>query len=169
MEIKIINYKKEYQVINNSEIVLETRKPKWYSSEVNFLHNDKNYKIKKIKFWSMSHTIFELERPIGEIDLSYMKGGVIKLKNNNTTYKEYTLKKEKVGKWYTSKRRYIFKKKDLSQVLTIHYDIKNRWNSPEDISVSFNDKLAADFVLLVCSLFLMRQQLSNENSVSTQM
>ena len=95
MEIKIINYKKEYQVINNSEIVLETRKPKWYSSEVNFLHNDKNYKIKKIKFWSMSHTIFELERPIGEIDLSYMKGGVIKLKNNNTTYKEYTLKKEK--------------------------------------------------------------------------
>jgi hypothetical protein len=59
----------------------------------------------------MSHTIFELERPIGEIDLSYMKGGVIKLKNNNTTYKEYTLKKEKVGKWYTSKRRYILKKK----------------------------------------------------------
>ena len=82
-----MNYKKEYQVINNSEIVLETRKPKWYSSEVNFLHNDKNYKIKKIKFWSMSHTIFELERPIGEIDLSYMKGGVIKLKNNNIAMK----------------------------------------------------------------------------------
>ena len=67
------------------------------------------------------------------------------------------------------KKKIYFKKKDLSPVLTIHYDIKNRWNLPEDISISFNDKLAADFVLLVCSLFLMRQQLSNENSVSTQM
>ena len=169
MEIKIINYKKEYQVINHSEIVLEARKPKWYSSEVNFQHNDKNYEIKKIKFWSMSYTIFELERPIGEIDLSYMKGGVIRLKNKNATYNEYTLKKEKVGKWYTSETRYVLKKKDLSPVLTIHYDIKNRWSSPEDISISFNDKLATDFVLLVCSLFLMRQQLSSENSVNTSM
>ena len=169
MEIKIINYKKEYQVINNSEVVLETRKPKWYSSEVNFQNNDKNYEIKKIKFWSISHTIFELERPIGEINLSYIKGGVIRLKNKNATYNEYTLKKEKVGKWYTSEKRYVLKKKDLSPVLTIHYDIKNRWSSPEDISISFNDKLATVFVLLVCSLFLMRQQLSSENSVNTSM
>ena len=169
MEIKIINYKKEYQVINHSEIVLEVRKPKWYSSEVNFQHNDKNYEIKKIKFWSMSYTIFELERPIGEIDLSYMKGGVIRLKNKNATYNEYTLKKEKVGKWYTSERRYVLKKKDLSSVLIIHYGIKNRWSFSENISVSFNDKLATDFVLLVCSLFLMRQQLSSENNVSTSM
>jgi hypothetical protein len=169
MEIKIINYKKEYQVINNSEIVLEARKPKWYSSEVNFQHNDKNYEIKKIKFWSMSYTIFELERPIGEIDLSYMKGGVIRLKNKNATYNEYTLKKEKVGKWYTSERRYVLKKKDLSSVLIIHYGIKNRWSLPENISASFNDKLATDFVLLVCSLFLMRQQLSSENNVSIAM
>jgi hypothetical protein len=169
MEIKIINYKKEYQVINHSEIVLEARKPKWYSSEVNFQHNDKNYEIIKIKFWSMSYTIFELERPIGEIDLSYMKGGVIRLKNKNATYNEYTLKKEKVGKWYTSERRYVLKKKDLSSVLIIHYGIKNRWSLPENISVSFNDKLATDFVLLVCSLFLMRQQLNSENNVSTAM
>jgi hypothetical protein len=98
-----------------------------------------------------------------------MKGGVIRLKNKNATYNEYTLKKEKVGKWYTSERRYVLKKKDLSSVLIIHYGIKNRWSLPENISVSFNDKLATDFVLLVCSLFLMRQQLSSENNVSTSM
>ena len=165
MEIKIINYKKEYQVINHSEIVLEARKPKWYSSEVNFQHNDKNYEIKKIKFWSMSYTIFELERPIGEIDLSYMKGGVIRLKNKNATYNEYTLKKEKAGKWYTSERRYVLKKKDLSSVLIIHYGIKNRWSLPENISVSFNDKLATDFVLLVCSLSLIDMITGGDTSV----
>ena len=155
MKIKIINYKKEYQVINNSEVVLETRKPKWYSSEVNFQNNDKNYEIKKIKFWSISHTIFELERPIGEINLSYIKGGVIRLKNKNATYNEYTLKKEKVGKWYTSERRYVLKKKDLNPVLTIHYDVKGRLIPTEDISVSFNDVDSTDFVLLVCSLSLI--------------
>ena len=101
MKVKIINYRKEYQIINDSEVVLETRKPKWYSSEINFHHKDKLYEIKKSSFWSLSSTIFEINLPIGKIFWT-MKGGVIRLKNKNDTYNEYTLKKEKVGKWYTS-------------------------------------------------------------------
>ena len=79
-------------------------------------------------------------------------------------FSEYTLKKENVGKWYTSERRYVLNKKDLSPVLTIHYDVN--WLAVEDISVSFNDEPSPDFVLLVCCLFLMRQQLSDENSAN---
>ena len=94
-----------------------------------------------------------------------MKGGVIRLKNKNETYNEYTLKKEKVGKWYSSEKIYVLYNNDLSTVLTIHYD-SNSWSGVEDISVSFNNVPSPDFVLLVCSLFLMRQQISSENSVS---
>ena len=164
MTVKIINYKKKYQIINNSEVILETRKPKWYSSEINFNYNDKQYEIKKSGFWSVSYTIFEIERPIGKIDFSFLKGGVIRLKNKNDTYNEYTLKKEKVGQWYSSEKLYVLYNNDLSTVLTIHYD-SSSWSGVEDISVSFNNVPSPDFVLLVCSLFLMRQQLSSENSV----
>ena len=167
MKVKIINYNKEYQIINDSKVILETRKPKWYSSEINFYYNNKHYEIKKSGFWSSSRTILELERPIGKIDWSSMKGGVIRLKNKNATYNEYTLKKENVGKWYTSERRYVLNKKDLSPVLTIHYDVN--WLAVEDICVSFNDAPSPDFVLLACCLFLMRQQLSSENDTSALM
>tara|TARA_B110000444_G_scaffold249160_1_gene273934 strand:- start:978 stop:1241 length:264 start_codon:yes stop_codon:yes gene_type:complete len=74
------NYKNEFQIINHSEVVLETRKPKWYSSEINFYYNNKHYEIKKSGFWSSSRTVLELERPIGKLDWSSMKVGVIRLK-----------------------------------------------------------------------------------------
>jgi len=164
MKVKIINYKNEFQIINHSEVVLETRKPAWYSSDINFHYNNKHYEIKKSGFWSSSRTVLELERPIGKIAWNSMKGGVIRLKNKNATYTEYTLKKENVGKWYTSEGMYVLNKKDLSPVLTIHYDVN--WLAAEDISVSFHDVPSPDFVLLVCSLFLMRQQLSVENSAT---
>ena len=154
MKVKIINYKKEYQIINHSEVVLETRKPKWYSSEINFHYNDKHYEIKKSSIWSISRTIFELKQPIGKIFWT-IKGGVIRLKNKNATYIDYTLKKEKLGKWYSSERRYVLNKKDLNPVLTIHYDVKGRLIPTEDISVSFNDVDSTDFVLLACSLSLI--------------
>ena len=95
----------------------------------------------------------------GKIDCFSMKGPVIRLKSKNATYNEYTLKKENVGKWYTPERRYVLNKKDLSTVLTIHYDVKLDWRSTENISASFNDESSTDYVLLVCALFLMRQQL----------
>ena len=154
MKVKIINYRKEYQIINDSEVVLETRKPKWYSSQINFHYKDKLYEIKKSSFWSFSSTIFENNLPIGKIFWT-MKGGVIRLKNKDATYNEYTLKTEKLGKWYSSERRYVLNKKDLNPVLTIHYDVKGRLIPTEDINVSFNDVDSTDFVLLVCSLSLI--------------
>jgi len=164
MKVKIINYRKEYQIINDSEVVLETRKPKWYSSEISFHYKDKLYEIKKSSFWSLSSTIFEINLPIGKIFWT-MKGGVIRLKNKNATYNEYTLKKENLGKWYSSERRYVLNKKDLNPVLTIHYDVKGRIIPSEDINVSFNDVDSTDFVLLVCSLSLIDIITGSDTSV----
>ena len=94
-----------------------------------------------------------------------MKGGVIRLENKNATYNEYTLKKENLGKWYSSEMRYVLNNKDLNQVLTIHYDVKGRLIHTEDISVSFNDIDSTDFVLLVCSLCLIDIITVSDNSV----
>ena len=164
MKVKIINYRKEYQIINDLEVVLETRKTIWYSSEINFHYKDKLYEIKKSSFWSLSSTIFEINLPIGKIFWT-MKGGVIRLKNKNATYNEYTLKKENLGKWYSSERRYVLNKKDLNPVLTIHYDVKGRIIPSEDINVSFNDVDSTDFVLLVCSLSLIDIITGSDTSV----
>lgn len=154
MKVKIINYKGEYQIIKHSQVVLETRKPKWHSSEINFYYNDKHYEIKKSSIWSISRTIFELKQPIGKIFWT-IKGGVIRLKYKNATYNDYTLKKEKLGKWYSSERRYVLNNKDLNPVLTIHNKVNGRLIPTEDISVSFNDVDSTDFVLLACSLSLI--------------
>ena len=167
MKVKIINYKKQFQIINRSEVVVKTIKPKWYSSEIKFYCNEKSYEIKKSSFWSSSYTIFELEQPIGQIDWSFMRGSVLRLKNNAAVSNEYTLKKENLGKWYTSERCYVLNKKCFTPVLTIHYDVKLDWRSTENISASFNDTSSTDYVLLVCALFLMRQQLSVEKSATS--
>jgi len=162
MKIKRINYKwfgfeisdfkKEYQIINDSEVILETRKPKWYSSEINFQYNNKLYEIKKSSFWSLSYNIFELKRPIGKIDFI---DGFIRLKNKNAKYNDYTLKRDKTGKWFSSEKRYILNKKDLNSVLTIYYQKNYNYKGPtQNINVFFNDVNSTDSVLLVvCSLF----------------
>ena len=108
----------------------------------------------------------EFEQAIGQIDWSFMKGSILRL-NNNAVSNEYTLKKENKGKWYTSERCYVLNKKCLTPVLTIHYDVKLDWRSTENISASFNDASSTDYVLLVCALFLMRQQLSVEKSATS--
>lgn len=166
MEVKTLNCKKEFQIINRSEVVVKTIKPKWYSSEIKFYCNEKSYAIKKSSFWSSSYTIFEFEQAIGQIDWSFMKGSILRL-NNNAVSNEFKLKKENIGKWYTSERRYVLNKKCLTPVLTIHYDVKLDWRSTENISASFNDESSTDYVLLVSALFLMRQQLNVEKSATS--
>ena len=162
MKIKRKNYKwfgdrrKEYHIINDSEVILETRKPKWYSSEINFQYNNKLYEIKKSSFWSFSYNIFEFKRPIGKID--FLGGCLIRLKSKNAKYNDYTLKEESTGKWFSSEKRYVLNKKDLNSVLTIWNKYQSFWTkyqSYQNINVSFNDVNSTDYVLLVCTLFAM--------------
>ena len=186
MKIKRKNYKwfgdrrKEYHIINDSEVILETRKPKWYSSEINFQYNNKLYEIKKSSFWSLSYNIFELKRPIGKIDFI---DGFIRLKNKNAKYIDFYCHREKTGKWFSSEKRYVLNKKDLNlvkrektgkwfssvkryflnkkdwnSVLTIYYDYKG---PTQNINVSFNDVNSTDYVLLVCLLFKIDNDYDN--------
>jgi len=158
MKIEIAKNNKEFKILDNDKIILKGRKPKWYSPEIQFFYNSKTYELKKKNFWATSFIILESGQPIGDINWSFKTGSKIILKD-----KQYWLKTEKVGKWYASDRQYILRKNGKTPVLTIHYALK-KWK--ESLEAEFIDKDHANYVLLACALFVMKQQQSAQNSAA---
>ncbi len=159
MKIEIAKNNKEFKIFDHDKIVIKGHKPKWYSPEIQFFYNSKTYELKKKNFWATSFSILESGQRIGDINWSFKTGSKIILKNNN----EYWLKTEKAGKWYASDRQYILCENGKTPVLTIHYALK-KWK--ESLEAEFKDKDHANYVLLVCALFVMRQQQSAQNSAA---
>lgn len=155
------NYKK-FQIIDGDEVLIKGIRPKWYSSEIRFFHNNKTYEIKKKKFWSTSYVVIESGRQIGDICWSFKSGFKITYKHRSS-HLQYWLKKEKVGKWYGSERDYTLCENGETPVLTIHYTLK-KWK--EHIEVEFKDSDNTDYVLLICALFSMKQQQLSENAAA---
>ena len=158
MKIEIAKNNKEFKILDHDKIILKGRKPKWYSPEIQFFYNSKTYELKKKGFWATSFIILESGHPIGDINWNFKTGSKIILKD-----KQYWLKTEKEGKWYASDRQYILYENGKTPVLTIHYALK-KWK--ESLEAEFKDKDHTDCVLLVCALFLMRQQQSAQNSAA---
>ena len=156
------NYKK-FQIIDGDKVLVKGIRPKWYSSEIRFFHNNKTYEIKKKRFWSTSFILLESGRQIGNINWNFKSGFKIVLKHSPSNL-QYWLKKEKAGKWYESDRDYILCENGETPVLTIHYTLK-KWK--EHIEVEFEDKDNADYVLLICALFSMKQQQLSENAAAS--
>jgi hypothetical protein len=163
MKIVIAKNNKEFKVLKNDEIVVKGHRPKWYSSELCFFHNNKTYELKKKGFWGAAFTIFKSGRPIGEIVWSSRVGSKLILKTNGASEKSYWLKVEKTGKWYTSNRQYILCENGETPVLTIDYSLK-KWK--ESLLAEFNDKEQDNYVLLIGALFMVRRK-QIANSAST--
>lgn len=163
MRVEIEKNYKKFQIIDGEEVLIKGIRPKWYSSEIRFFHNNKTYEIKKKKFWSTTFIVLESGRQIGNIQWSFKSGFKIILKQHSS-HLQYWLKKEKVGKWYGSERDYILCKNGETPVLTIHYVLK-KWK--EHIEVGFIDKDNTDCVLLICALFSMKQQQLSENAAAS--
>lgn len=159
MRVEIGKYSKDFKIIDNEEIILKGVRPKWYSSEIRFFYKSKTYEIKKKGFWSTSFIILESGRQTGNINWGFKTGSKIVLKD--TPEIPYELKKERVGKWYASDRNYILSENGETPVLTIQYSLK-KWK--EVITAEFTTKDNTDYVLLICALFLMKQQQSAENA-----
>ena len=158
MKIEIAKNNKEFKILDNDKIILKGHKPKWYSPEIQFFYNSKTYELKKKNFWATSFIILESGQPIGDINWSFKTDSKIILKD-----KQYWLKTEKVGKWYASDRQYILCENGKTPVLTIHYVLK-KWK--ESLEAEFKDKDHADYVLLACALFVMKQQQRAQNSAA---
>ena len=160
MKIETTRSNKAFTVLDKVTLILKGRRPKWYSSEVRFFHNSKTYEIKKKGFWSTSFIILESGHPIRDIHWNLKTNYKITLKNTPSSL-QYWLKKEKVGKWYAADRSYILCENGETPILTIHYALK-KWK--ESMEAEFIDKDNANYVLLICALFVMRIQQSAENA-----
>ena len=163
MKIETTRNNKEFKIIDKDTLILKGHRPKWYSSEIRFFYNSKTYEIKKKGFWNASFTVLEGGREIGAINWSLKTNYKISLKNTPSSL-PYWLKKERDGKWYASDRKYILCENGETPVLTIHYALK-KWK--ESMTAEFIDKNNANYVLLICALFVMRLQQNAESATSS--
>ena len=62
MRVEIEKNNKKFKIIEGEEVLLRGTRPKWYSSEIRFFHNNKTYEIKKKRFWSTSFILLESGR-----------------------------------------------------------------------------------------------------------
>ena len=166
MKLNTIKYNKEYQLTHNSKEVARIIKPKWYSSDIQCYLKNKTFLIKKVNFWGTYYNIIEMGDSIGEIKWSFKCGYILTLKNSDGKTIEYKLKKVSSGKWNTSQKQYILQENDhkIKVILTINYKITFKWKSYENIEIFFSDNSQIDYLKTICSLFLMRKQISLENN-----
>ena len=75
IKVNIERNNKDFQIIENNEILIKGSKPKWYSSNLNFFFNSRTYQIKKKSFWSSSYHIHIGGRIIGEFNYKWKSGG----------------------------------------------------------------------------------------------
>jgi hypothetical protein len=143
-------------------VIIKGVRPKWYSSNIQFFHNNKTYELKKKGFWGTTFAILEGERQIGDIKLNLKTVNTITLRDNNSSL-QYGLETERAGKWYASNRKYLLYQNGETQILTIHYALK-KWK--ESLSAEFNDKSNANYILLIFALFLMRHEQNSESSAA---
>ena len=50
IKVNIEKNNKDFQIIENEEVLIRGIKPKWYSSQINFFYNSRTYQIKKKSF-----------------------------------------------------------------------------------------------------------------------
>ena len=168
MKLNTIKYNKEYQLTDNSKEVARIIKPKWYSSDIKCYLKNKTFLIKKVNFWGTHYNIIEMGDSIGEIKWSFKCGYVLTLKNSDGKTIEYKLKKVSSEKWNTSQKQYILQESDnlVKPILTINinYKLTFKLKSYENIEIIFSDDSQIDYLKSVTAIFLMRKQMSLENS-----
>ena len=59
MNIKVNIHKnqKNFDILENNEVVIKALRPKWYSQQITFFLNNRTYEIKKKSFWGSSYNI----------------------------------------------------------------------------------------------------------------
>tara|TARA_B100001564_G_C20475017_1_gene594409 strand:+ start:293 stop:697 length:405 start_codon:yes stop_codon:yes gene_type:complete len=128
------------------------------------LFKNKTFEIKKGNFWGTCYNIIEMGNVIGKIEWIFNSGYILTLKNSGGKTIGYKLKKVSLGKWNTSQKQYILQENDIKIILTINYKITFKWKSFENIEVFFSDDSQIDYLKTVCSSFLMKKQISLEQS-----
>ena len=161
IKVNIEKNNKDFQIIENQEVLIRGIKPKWYSSQINFFYNSRTYQIKKKSFWSSSYNIFQGSKIVGVFNYKWKTGGYSLSLNDSK--KEYTLIQSNTGGMWRVERLYTLLEDGTKPVLTIKYSFK-KWK--ENIEIGKVDLSDSSLDLIIYGLFIMRRLQSAESAAS---
>ena len=162
IKVNIEKNNKDFQILENEEVLIRGIKPKWYSSQINFFFNNRTYQIKKKNFWSSSFNILQGNKIIGVFNYKWKKGGYsLDLIDSK---KSYSLSQSNKGGMWRIEKLYTLLEDGTKPVLTINYSYK-KWK--ENIEIEKIDISDSSLDLIIYGLFIMRRLQAAESAASS--
>ena len=162
IKVNIEKNNKDFQILENQEVLIRGIKPKWYSSQINFFYNSRTYQIKKKSFWSSSYNIFQGSKIVGVFNYKWKTGGYSLSLNDSK--KEYTLTQSNTGGMWKIERLYTLLEDGSKPILTIKYSFK-KWK--ENIEIEKVDLSDSSLDLIIYGLFIMRRMQAAESAAAS--
>ena len=162
IKVNIEKNLKDWQILENNEVIIRAKRPKWYSSEISFFFNGKTYQLKKKSFWKSTIDIFQGGQTIGSITYSLSDGYQV---NMNNSKKKYSLTQVNKGGLWRLEREYTFNELGPKPIFIINYSKKNF--GKEIIEISKVDLDSSNYDLLMYGLKLMRLTQASEAAAAS--
>tara|TARA_A200000113_G_C8788245_1_gene329985 strand:+ start:314 stop:820 length:507 start_codon:yes stop_codon:yes gene_type:complete len=162
IKVNIEKNLKDWQILEDNEVIIRAKRPKWYSSEISFFFNGKTYQLKKNSFWKSTIDIFQGGQTIGSITHSYPTGYKV---NINNSKKIYSLSKVNKGGMWRVEREYTFNELGPKPIFKINYSKKNFGN--ETIEINKVDLDSSNYDLIMYGLKLMRLTQASEAAAAS--
>tara|TARA_B100000927_G_scaffold267018_1_gene240874 strand:- start:77 stop:589 length:513 start_codon:yes stop_codon:yes gene_type:complete len=159
IKVNIEKNNRDFQIIENDEILIKGSKPKWYSSNLNFFFNSRTYQIKKKSFWSSSYHIYLGGRIIGEFNYKWKSGGYSL--NLHESKKTFTLSQSNIGGMWKVEKLYTLLEDGTFPILKINYSYK-KWK--ENIEIERVNNTSSNADLIIYALFIMRRLQTAESA-----
>ena len=162
IKVNIENNLKDWQILEDNEVIIRAKKPKWYSSEISFFFNGKTYQLKKKSFWKSTIDIFQGGQTVGSITHSYPTGYKV---NINNTKKIYSLSQVNKGGMWRVEREYTFNELGPKPIFKINYSKKNF--GKESIEINKVNLDSSNYDLIMYGLKLMRLTQASEAAAAS--
>jgi len=159
IKVNIEKNNKDFQILENQEVLIRGIKPKWYSSQLNFFYNSRTYQIKKKSFWSSHYNVFQGSKIVGVFNYKWKTGGYSLVMNDSK--KAYSLTQSNTGGMWRIEKLYTLLEDGTKPVLTINYSFK-KWK--ENIEIEKIDLSDSSLDLIIYSLFIMRRLQAAESA-----
>ena len=162
IKVNIEKNNKDFQILENQEVLIKGIKPKWYSSQINFFYNSRPYQIKKKSFWSSSYNVFQGSKIVGVFNYKWKTGGYSLVMNDSK--KVYSLTQSNKGGMWRIEKLYTLLENGTKPVLAINYSFK-KWK--ENIEIEKIDLSESSLDLIIYGLFIMRRLQAAESAASS--
>ena len=162
IKVNIEKNLRDWQILEDNEVVIRAKRPKWYSSEISFFFNGKTYQLKKKSFWKSTIDISQGGQTIGSITYSLSSGYQVIM---NNLKKIYSLSQVNKGGMWRLEREYTFNELGSKSIFKINYSKKNF--GKETIEISKVNLDSSNYDLIMYGLKLMRLTQASEAAAAS--